>query len=269
MEYQHILWELRDDGVGVMTFNRPDTLNAISQRMLHEMMDVFDTIERNDAVKVLVITGTGRGFCSGADQRSTREDMFEELGRQDRRRFTASPIGAYAVMPQALARCRIPVIAAVNGIAAGGGLSISLGCDMRIVSTEARFSAIFIRRGLNPDTGTSFYLPRLIGSARAMEMSWTGDFVEAEEALAIGLVNRVVEPDQLMPAALELASRLASGPSVAIELTKKLIKASLDNTFDTQLSYEAWGASVCGTTEDRKEGAQSFLEKRPVAFKGR
>ena len=269
MKYQHILWELRDDGVGVMTLNRPDTLNAISQRMLHEMIDVFDLIERNDGVKVLVITGTGRGFCSGADQRGARDDMFEELGRQDRRRFTASPIEAYAIMPQALARCRIPVIAAVNGIAAGGGLSISLGCDMRIASTGARFSAIFIKRGLNPDTGTSFYLPRLIGSARAIEMSMTGDFVEAEVALAIGLVNRVVEPDQLMLSALELASRLASGPSVAIELTKKLIKASLDNTFDTQLSYEAWGASVCGTTEDRKEGAQSFLEKRPAAFKGR
>ena len=269
MEYEHIRWELGDDGVGVMTLDRPERLNAISQRMLHEMLDVFEFIERDDAVKVLVITGAGRGFCSGADQRPEDEDMFSVLGRRDRRRFTASPIQAYAVMPLALAHCRIPVIAAVNGVAAGGGLSISLGCDIRVASTEGRFSAIFIKRALNPDTGTSFYLPRLVGSARAMEMMLTGDLVEADEALAIGLVNRVVAPEELMPTTLDQARRIASGPSVAIELTKKLVRESPRNTIGTQLGYEAWAQSVSSSSEDRKEGARSFLEKRPPAFVGR
>ena len=269
MDYQHILWELHGSGVGVMTLNRPETLNALSQRMLHEMLDVFDTIERDDAVRVLVITGTGRAFCSGADLTSEREDMFEALGRKDRRRFTASPIGAFAVMPLALAHCRIPVLAAVNGIAAGGGLSVSLGSDIRVASTAARFSSIFIKRALNPDTGTSFYLPRLVETGRALEMMWTGDFVEAEEALRIGLVSHVVEPDQLMPFTMDLAERIASGPSVTIEMTKKLVKDSLRNTIETQLGYEAWASSVAGGTDDRKEGLRSFAEKRAPVFRGR
>jgi 2-(1,2-epoxy-1,2-dihydrophenyl)acetyl-CoA isomerase len=271
MGYEHIIWELNEDGVGVLTMNRPKVFNAMSQRMVHEMLDVFAFIDRDDSVKVLVLTGSGDAFCSGADQRPDKNvDVFELFDRHDKRKFRSSPHGlsGFGEIAMAVNRCRIPVIAAVNGIAAGGGLSVSLGADIRIASKNARFCSVFMRRAQPPDTGTSYHLPRLVGTGHAMELIMTGDIIDAERASTIGLVNYVVKSEELLIFTLDLAHRIASGPSVAIELAKKLVKESLRNTLETQVSFEAWTVSAVSDTLDRKEGITSFLEKRKPEFRG-
>lgn len=271
MEYEHIIWELKEDGVGVITMNRPNVFNALSQRMNYEILDIFGHIDRDDAVKVLVITGAGDAFCSGADQRPERNvDVFELFDRHDKRKFHGSPHGlsGFGEIAMGLNRCRIPVIAAVNGIAAGGGLSVSLGADIRIASEKARFCSVFMRRAQPPDTGTSYHLPRLVGNGHAMELIMTGDIIDAERASTIGLVNYVVKPEELMSFTLDLAHRIASGPSVAIELAKKLVKESSRNSLETQVWFEAGTVSAVSNTFDRKEGINSFLERRNPEFRG-
>lgn len=269
MDYQDILWEQRGP-IGILTFNRPEKLNAVSQRLIHESLDALEQIDKDDAFKALIITGSGRGFCSGADLTADRgRNIFAELSKRDERKFLSAPVGGFSILCSTIHRCRVPVIMAVNGITAGAGLGLCLAGDIRIASTEARFSAIFVRRGLSPDTGTTYFLPRIIGTARALEMMFTGDMVDAAEALKLGLVSRVVEPPDLMATALALAERIASGPSIAIELAKKLTYEGLRNTLDTQLGYEAWAVTLCGNSEDGQEGRRSFIEKRQPVFKGR
>jgi len=214
MEYQDLLLE-QQDSVLLIALNRPEQLNALGARLVHELISVLEAADRDELTKAVVITGSGRGFC------------------------------------------------------AGGGLSLALAADIRIASPEARFISVFIRRALIPDTGTSFHLPKLIGSGRAMEMMLTGDAIDAAEADRIGLVNRVVPAEDLLPYTLDLAHRIARGPSVAIELTKKLVTDHMRDGIERQLVAEAWAINVCSQTEDRIEGARSFLEKRAPGFRGR
>lgn len=271
MEYEDLTYELRD-GVALVTLNRPERLNAISPNLVHELLDVVERTWADDAVRVLVITGTGRGFSAGADLQASVEDRDRDVRLDERdgyRRMLEGPIGHWGVLYSALGRYPKPSIAAVNGVAAGAGLSLALATDIRIASTEARFIAVFIRRGLVPDTGTSYHLTQLVGRGRAIEMMMTGDEVDAATAERWGLVNRVVEPERLLDAAMALATRLASGPTVAIELTKRLVDDLTREGLDRQLRNEAWAATRAGLAEDRGEGTRAFLERRDPRWTGR
>jgi 2-(1,2-epoxy-1,2-dihydrophenyl)acetyl-CoA isomerase len=268
--YQHCLYELRD-GVAIVTLNRPERLNAISPTLVHELLDILER-GMNEEMKVLLVTGAGRAFCAGADLQASAEDREHDVELDQRdgyRRMIQGPIGHWGVLYSMLGHFPKPYIAAVNGVSAGAGLSLSLAADIRIASTEARFINVFIRRGLVPDTGTSYHLPQLIGRGRTMEMLLTGDEVDAATADKWGLVNRVVEPDQLLPESIKLATRLAQGPTVALELTKRLINDLTRGGLDVQLQNEAWAGTRLAYTEDSGEGRAAFLERREPRWTGR
>ncbi|MDA0352648.1 MAG: enoyl-CoA hydratase-related protein [Chloroflexi bacterium] len=271
MDYANLTFDLTD-GVALVTLNRPERLNAISPGLVHELLHVVETTERDDAVKVLVFTGAGRAFCAGADVLASHEEREADKDLDERdgyRRMLQGPIGHWGVLYSALGHYPKPIIAAVNGIAAGAGLSLALASDIRIASTEAKFISIFIRRGLVPDTGTSWHLPQLIGRGRAIEMMLSGDDVDAETADRWGLVNRVVAPDQLIPEALALAKRLAGGPTIALELTKRLVNDITRDGLDAQLQNEAWAATRGQLAADAGEGIRSFAERRDPDWTGR
>ena len=271
MSYEYLRYAF-EDGVGLVTLNRPERLNAINPGLVHELLQVVETSAHDDAVKVLVFTGEGRAFCAGADVLAgyQEREADKELDERDGyRRMLEGSIGHWGVLYTALGHYPKPIIAAVNGISAGAGLSLALAADMRIASTEAKFISIFIRRGLVPDTGASWHLPQLIGRGRAMEMMFTGDEVDAETADRWGLVNRVVEPDQLLPEAMALATRLASGPTVALEMTKRLVNDVTREGLDRQIQNEGWAATRAGLAEDAGEGVKSFAEKRDPNWRGR
>jgi 2-(1,2-epoxy-1,2-dihydrophenyl)acetyl-CoA isomerase len=271
MDYENLTLET-DDSVALVTLNRPERLNAISPSLVHELLNVVETTATDDDVRVLVITGAGRGFCAGADvlasvqEREADSDLDERDGY---RRMLQGPIGHWGVLYSALGRYPKPMIAAVNGVSAGAGLSLALAADIRIASTEARFISVFIRRGLVPDTGTSWHLPQLIGRGRAIEMMMTGDEVNAETADHWGLVNRVVAPDELLPTTMELAKRLAGGPTMAIEMTKRLVNDVTRRNLDDQLQNEAWAGTRVQQSEDAGEGMSSFAESREPKWTGR
>ena len=271
MDYEDLLLEHRD-GVAIVTLSRPERLNAIGPRLVHELLDVVETTERDDDTKVLLITGTGRGFSAGADLAASVEDrdLDVELDERDGyRRMLQGPIGHWGVLFSALGHYPKPYIAAVNGVAAGAGLSLALAADIRIASTDARFISAFVRRGLVPDTGTTYHLPQLVGRGRALEMMMTGDEVDAETADRWGLVNRVVGPERLLDEAVELATRLARGPTVAIELTKRLVDGVTRGGLDSQLQNEAWAGTRVALSEDRDEGRAAFLDRRDPRWTGR
>ncbi len=271
MDYEDLILEHRD-AVAIVTLNRPERLNAISPRLVHELLDVVETTARDDGTRALVITGSGRGFSAGADLAASVEDrdLDVELDERDGyRRMLQGPIGHWGVLYSALGHYPKPYIAAVNGVSAGAGLSLALAADIRIASTEARFISVFIRRGLVPDTGTTYHLPQLIGRGRALEMMMTGDEVDAETADRWGLVNRVVAPERLLDEAVALATRLARGPTVAIELTKRLVDDITRGGLDAQLQNEAWAGTRLALSEDRGEGSKAFLEGREPRWTGR
>ena len=269
--YRDCIYELRD-GVAIVTLNRPERLNAISPVLVHELLDIVERGARDDEVHVLLITGAGRAFCAGADLQATAEEREQDAELDERdgyRRMLQGPIGHWGVLYSALGHFPKPYIAAVNGVSAGAGFSLALAADIRIASTEARFISVFVRRGLVPDTGTSYHLPQLVGRGRAIEMLLTGDEVDAATADKWGLVNRVVEPDDLLPEALKLATRLAAGPTVTLELTKRLVNDLTRGGLDVHLQNEAWAGTRLALTEDSGEGRASFLERREPRWTGR
>lgn len=269
--YRDCIYELRD-GVAIVTLNRPERLNAISAVLVHELLDVVERTSRDDDVRVLLITGAGRAFSAGADLQATAEEREHDVemdARDGYRRMLQGPIGHWGVLYSALGHYPKPYIAAVNGVSAGAGFSLSLAADIRIASTAARFISVFVRRGLVPDTGTSYHLTQLVGRARALEMMLTGDEVDAATADKWGLVNRVVEPDELMPEAIKLATRLAKGPTVTLELTKRLVDDLTRGGLDVQLQNEAWAGTRLALTEDSGEGRAAFLERREPRWTGR
>jgi len=255
------------DGVATLTLNRPQKLNAMTTAMWQELPRLIQRVQDDDEVRVLVLTGTGRGFCAGSDVGDRLVKRLEGAEPIERtRRELTQPVGAAAL---ALADLDKPAIAAVNGVAAGAGLSMSLLCDIRIASEQARFGAIWVRRGLIPDLGCTWSLPRVVGTEWAILMMATGDLIDAQEALRIGLVSRVVPHEELMKVTYELAGRLAAGPSVAIELAKRGVYRSLQNDLRAQLDYESYAQNLCRQTEDHREAVMAFVEKREAIFKGK
>jgi 2-(1,2-epoxy-1,2-dihydrophenyl)acetyl-CoA isomerase len=265
MSADEILFE-KENGVATLTLNRPDRLNALTPKMLNEdLVDLFQQIKRDDDVRAIIITGAGRGFCSGTDVFTGLANQIGE-GIRETRYETLEQVGGFAMIISDMDK---PIIAAINGAAAGAGLSLVLASDIRLASEKARFGAVWINRGIIPDVGATYFLPRLIALDKALELMLSGDIIDAEEALEIGLVTRVVPHDELMPKARELAGKIAKGPAIAIELIKRGLYRSLNNDLKTQLDYESYAQNLCRQTEDHKEGVRAFSEKREPNFKGR
>jgi len=264
MSYEKIQLTRHGD-VAVITLNDPQTLNASSPDMARELIAALSELDRGEnAVRALVITGAGRGFCSGANLQSGSGYMDEHGG------FDAGALldSLYNPLVNAIRDLAIPVVTAVNGAAAGIGCSIALLGDLIVAGESAYFLQAFSRIGLAPDGGSSYLLPRLIGKARAMEMALLGEKISAAQALEWGLINRCVPDGELMPQALALAERLASGPA-SLGMIRKVVWAALDADWASQLAYERDMQRAAGRTEDFREGVAAFLGKRSAAFKGR
>jgi len=247
------------DGVLTLTLNRPEVLNAITPALLDEVTGALVEAASGRTVRAVIITGAGRGFCSGQDLRATATDGGFDVGAVLRDHYTPA-IRAIRSMDQ-------PVIAAVNGVAAGAGFSLALACDLRIAAESATFVQAFIRIGLIPDLASTYFLPRLIGPARAAELTMLGETVDAARALDLGIVNRVVPDSELGTAAAELAGRLARGPR-SIALTKRALEVSHENDLEAQLAVEERLQTEATTTSDFFEGVSAFLEKRRATFTG-
>ncbi len=265
MNFRDIRYEV-SDGIARLTLNKPDRLNALSWGTWAEIESAIESANSDDDVKVVLITGEGRGFSAGTDlQGQGSEDEWHP------RPYTGRP-GKYRsrfLGTATVYNCVKPTIAAVNGVAVGAGFSLALACDIRIASEAARFSAIFVKRAIVADTGCTWFLPRIVGMERALEMMYTGRMVGAEEALRIGLVSEVVPADQLEARATALATEIAKGPSLAIELNKRLAHEGLNRGLEEQIELEQFLQQITHASEDAIEGRQSFLEKREPVFKGR
>ena len=247
------------NGVVTLTMNRPEKKNAMNSAMFEELLAVFREVDASTTDRVLVITGAGDAFCSGADLADRGSDTRHPLQR-------LHWVGNIAL---ALHRIPKPVIAKVNGVAVGAGMNLALGCDLIVASETARFSEIFVRRGLSIDFGGSWVLPRLIGMHRAKELALLGEIISAKEAAELGLVNRVVPADQLDAVVGEWAARLAAGPPIALSMTKRLVSESFNVTMEEALEAEGLAQTVNNATEDAKEAIKAFLEKREPRFNGR
>ena len=252
------------NGVTYLTLNRPEALNAITPAQRDRLITLLGEASADPSVRAVVLTGTGRGFCAGADLRvggSSGERIPGDVARVIRQ-------GAQRLIAAVL-DCEKPVLAAVNGTAAGLGAHLALACDLVLAAESARFIEVFVRRGLVPDGGGAYLLPRLIGPRRAKELMFFGDAVSAADAERLGLVNRVVPDGELEKTAREWAERLATGPTRALALTKQLVNASLDSDRTTAFAAEAAAQEINMTTEDAREGVASFVERRSPEYRGR
>jgi 2-(1,2-epoxy-1,2-dihydrophenyl)acetyl-CoA isomerase len=262
MDERHVLFTL-DGRVGTVTLNRPDKLNAFAGEMRQELASVISEATHDDRVRVLLITGAGRAFCSGADVGYLR-DLIAAGDWKSARELVevgSNVVSSIASLPK-------PVIAAVNGPAAGGGANLALACDLRLASDRASIGQTFNRIGLHPDWGGTYFLPRLVGPAKALELIFTGDMLDAQEALRLGLFNRVVPHERLMEETRALAERLAAKPPIALALAKQAVRKSFDATLQAMLDLELDHQTRCLTSEDAKEGISAFLEKRMPVFRG-
>jgi len=253
------------DGVWTITLNRPDSLNAFNEVMKRELMEALREAERDDAIRCLVLTGAGRAFSSGQDL----ADLKDLYSRPDPPDLGQMLRDAYNPLIRKMRGLDKPIVTAVNGVAAGAGCSFALAGDILIASENASFIESFVNVSLIPDCGGTFFLPRMIGLGRAMEMCMTGRKVSAAEALRIGLVQQVVSPEQLMDTVMELARKLSSMPTRAIGLTKRLINQSYANDLTAQLEAEAFAQTTAARTDDHVEGVRAFNEKRPPTFTGK
>lgn len=259
-DLEYLTWEV-EDNVGILTLNRPDNLNALNTPALDELEQVVTAATYNDAVRAVVITGAGRAFCAGADVHEWSDGTYAEFAEP-------WPPKMHGIMSK-LYWMPKPVVAAVNGVAVGGGCDLTLVADMRFASTEARFGEVYMRLGFCPDAGGSFLLPRIVGEARASELIYTGRIIDAAEAERIGLVSEVHAPEKLMERAMEQARTFASGPTVAIGIAKQNIRKGYTLSFEEALRSELRGGELCAKTEDHKEGLRATVEKRQAEFVGR
>jgi 2-(1,2-epoxy-1,2-dihydrophenyl)acetyl-CoA isomerase len=250
-----------DGGVLTLTLNRPEALNALNREMTGALRDGIQAAARNPEVGAVIITGAGRAFCAGADLKDVvarREAGERDLGDDLRTN--------YAPMIRAIRACPKPVIAALNGTAAGAGLSLALACDLRIAAAGASLIVVFVRVGLVPDAGSLFFLTRMLGLSKATELAISGDPLTAEDARTLGLVAAVVPPDQLMPAAMQQARRLNDGPRQTYALIKHGLERALDLDLEQAMELESQLQSVAAETTDAQEAIQAFLEKRKPQF---
>jgi 2-(1,2-epoxy-1,2-dihydrophenyl)acetyl-CoA isomerase len=263
MTFETIQFELRDS-VAVVTLNRPSALNALNVRMGEELLALLEE-SSGRGIRAMILTGAGRAFCAGGDLREMQK-FAEQTGRIEA--FFDQPLRMLNRCVLTLRGVPFPVIAAVNGPAFGAGCNFALACDLVIAAESARFSESFVNIGLTPDCGGTFLLPKLVGMKRAAQMLMTGEVIEASRALEIGLINKVVEDDNLMDEALKFASRLAAGPTGSIARIKEMLDLSAANDFPAQLEVEHRAQMESGQSVDFKEGVAAFMEKRPPRFTG-
>ena len=264
MPYENLTVEI-DEQIGIITLNRPEKLNAINRELHLEMMSACRELRDDDAVRVVIFTGAGRGFCSGADltanrsngehaSRAERLDEYNWVGRQ--------ALMVYRDLDK-------PTIAAVNGVAAGAGMGLALACDMRVGCENTRFKTVFIERSLSPDSGLSYFLPRIVGISRAFDLVSTSRAVDAEESWRLGLLDRMSTAENLLSDARELARQIAFWPPVAMQMSRRALQRSLDATLEDQLQYETHSIVFARRApHDVAEAAASFRERRPPAFTG-
>ncbi len=259
--YETIRYEL-EDGVLLMTLDRPERLNAFNGRMMREMMDAFRRVDEDDSVRAVIVTGEGRGFCAGADLSSGGSTFSHADGDEDTYRDGGG------VLALAIHDLRKPVIAAINGPAVGIGITMTLPMDIRLASTEARMGFVFVRRGMVPEACSSYFLPRLVGMGKASEWALTGRVFPASEACEAGLVSRVLPPEELLPAARELAGEIAADTSpVSVAVTRQMLWKGLDAASPMAAHrVESKGIYWRGRSADAREGVTAFLEKRPARF---
>ncbi len=270
MEYKDIHVEVHD-AVATVTLNRPQKLNAYTNLMGDELTHAYESLGKRGDVRVIMMTGAGRGFCAGADVGGVFQKGIE--GREQDGAAEAARGGAIAHprsgLQYAIRNCPKPTLAVINGAAVGIGLTLTLIQDIRIMAQEASLGAIFAKMGLMPELGSTFMLPRLIGLSKALELVYTARMVKAEEALAMGLVNRVVPTEDLMAAAREMAAQLVSLPPLALAVSKRALQQGAENDFDAAVQTETFGLEYLFKTQDHKEAVAAFLEKREPTFQGK
>jgi 2-(1,2-epoxy-1,2-dihydrophenyl)acetyl-CoA isomerase len=260
--YEHIDVK-QDSGIGTITLNRPDKLNALVGHMRRDLAEALEVMGSERAIRAVVLTGAGRAFCAGGDL-AFMADLIE---RNDAEEFSRL-LGAARRVVMAIRQMNKPVIGAINGLAAGAGCNLAFACDLRIASTEATFSQSFVKVGLHPDWGGTFFLPNLVTPNRACEMFFLGETLSAEEALRLDIVNRVVAPEELEPTVRELAERLRDAPPISIAAAKQAVYLSQSANLEEMLRYETEAQLSCFESEDGREGIRAFLEKRPPRFSG-
>lgn len=250
----------KKDMVAVITLNRPDSLNAINLQMNRDLVDALETAKNDDNVRSIVITGSGRAFCAGADVGEFASGVFSKGDKKGKPKF---------ITPYHLFRLNKPIIAAVNGVAVGFGMNLTISCDIVFASENASFGEFFIRMGIIPDMNGSLLLPLLVGVHKAKELIFSGKRIYAEEALQIGLVNHVFPHEELLPKTMEFAQHLAQQAPLALSLSKQAIHKGYEKIFDEMRDLEKEYNDICYASEDHREAAQSFVEKRKPIFKGK
>lgn len=267
MNFEEIIYA-KEDGVATITLNRPEAMNALSPTMGDEWVAAIEEAKQDDDVRVVVVTGAGRAFCSGANPRvlDIRRGESDSLSLAEKIRQKPWTVQRIA---RAVSDMDKPYIASLNGATIGGGMDLASMCDIRLASEKAKFGMGYIRMGMVPGGGGCFFLPRIVGIANACELIWTGKVIDAREALRIGYVSQIVPHEKLAEVTKELALRLAKGPAVAIRLTKQLIYRCLEMNFTQALEAHHMAVLIAESTEDAKEGPRAWVEKREPLFKGK
>lgn len=259
MAYQYLKYDVAN-GIATVTLNRPDVYNALNDEITFELQDALKACAKDELVRVLVLTGEGKAFCSGQDLKSSAGQ---------KRSFLDSLHKRYNPIIRAMRSLPKPILCRLNGVAAGAGCSLALACDMIIASEEATLIEVFINIGLVPDSGSSYFLPRLVGMSKAFELCAMGNKVKAAEALQLGLVSKVVPADQLDAAVAGYTDYFAKAPTKAIGIIKKMLNRAVTSNLDDMLDYEAYCQETAGSTLDHQEGVKAFLEKRKPVFLGK
>lgn len=251
--------------IAVVTLNRPERKNAIDETTHHMLRNTLKAVRRDEELRAVILTGVGDSFCAGGDLKAAAKEGANLIPLQRMKRVK-NITGALIML---LYEFPIPTIAAVNGSAMGMGLNIALACDIRIASEKAKFGAVFVKRGLHPDAGGTYYIPRLAGTQKAYELLLTGDMFSAEDALKYKLVNRVVPHGKLMEETMSMAQKISENAPVPIRMMKQILRRCLDSSLDEILLHEVPAQALCITSDDAREGFSAFLEKRKPEFKGK
>lgn len=262
----NVLLESVADGVATLTMNRPESLNALSEEMLEGFLEALPRLASDSNVGSVIVTGAGKAFCAGGDVKAMAAGTeFKDETLEEKAQALSSSMGVSRWLHQ----MPKPTIAMVPGAAAGAGLSIALSCDIRVAGESAKFTTAFGRVGYSGDFGGSYFLTRLVGTAKARELYFTSTVLKAHEAAELGVVNRVVSDDNLLEETMKLATEMANGPRIALAYMKKNLNAAETGKLSDVFELEAWHHTRCGMTEDHKEAAQAFVDKRQPTFKGR